>query len=161
MRLWDYVEGRCLKTYQGHKNTRYSLSGGFGTYSAGTKAFVASGSEDGGVVIWDVTSKEVLQRLEGGGGGGEGVVLGVDAIDGKEGGGGRLVSGGVDGVVRVWVAGAVREDAEGEGEGEGATERERDRGNRVVNGTAGGNGGEGRVNWGGEAEIKMEDVMEE
>jgi hypothetical protein len=25
------------------------------------EAFVASGSEDGGIVIWDVTSKNVLQ----------------------------------------------------------------------------------------------------
>lgn len=102
LRLWDYVEGRCLKTYQGHRNERYSLSGGFGVYGGGREAFVVSGSEDGGIVCWDVKSKEVLQRLEGGGRlGHEGVVLGVDAMTRGD-GTGMLVSCGIDGTVRVW-----------------------------------------------------------
>jgi COMPASS component SWD3 len=72
MRLWNYIEGKgkCVKTYQGHTNKNYSLSGAFGTYGAETPgrdqyAFIASGSEDGSIVIWDVSSKNVLQRLEG------------------------------------------------------------------------------------------------
>ncbi len=92
VRLWNYVEGRCVKTYQGHRNQTYSIGGAFGVYE--DEAFVASGSEDGGIVIWDVTSKNVLQRLEGH----EGVVLGVDTHP-KE---GLLVSGGFDRTVRVW-----------------------------------------------------------
>ncbi|KAI9872438.1 MAG: WD domain protein [Pleopsidium flavum] len=92
VRLWNYVEGRCVKTYQGHKNQQYSIGGAFGV--CGDEAFVASGSEDGGIVIWDVTDKSVLQRLEGH----EGVVLGVDTHPKED----LLVSGGIDRTVRVW-----------------------------------------------------------
>ncbi|GAB7323040.1 hypothetical protein MBLNU13_g05559t1 [Cladosporium sp. NU13] len=83
LRLWNYVEGRCVKTYQGHKNEKYSIGVCFGTYSAAEArgeeqqkqwALAACGSEDGSTVLWDVNSKEVLQRLQGH----EGVVLGVD-----------------------------------------------------------------------------------
>ena len=52
-----------------------------------------SGSEDGGIWLWDVTSKNVLQRIEAAH---EGVVLDVDAREGL------LVSCGLDGCVRVW-----------------------------------------------------------
>ncbi|OAL44971.1 WD40 repeat-like protein [Pyrenochaeta sp. DS3sAY3a] len=86
IRLWNYIDGKgkCVKTYQGHANERFSLSGAFGTYltvpppsSAHHKsssaaapahveyAFIASGSEDGSIVLWDVSSKNVLQRLDG------------------------------------------------------------------------------------------------
>lgn len=92
VRLWNYVEGRCLKTYQGHKNERYSIGGAFGVY--GDDAFVVSGSEDASMVIWDVTSKHVLQRLEGH----SGVVLGVDTHPSES----SIVSGGLDRTVRVW-----------------------------------------------------------
>ncbi|KAI9701833.1 MAG: WD domain protein [Candelina mexicana] len=92
VRLWNYVEGRCLKTYQGHKNERYSIGGAFGVH--GDDAFVVSGSEDASMVIWDVTSKHVLQRLEGH----DGVVLGVDTHPSEN----SLVSGGLDRTVRVW-----------------------------------------------------------
>lgn len=88
LRLWNYVEGRCVKTYQGHKNEKFSIGVCFGTYSVSASAreeleeeerqkqwaFAACGSEDGSTVLWDVNSKEVLQRLQGH----EGVVLGVD-----------------------------------------------------------------------------------
>ncbi|KAI9720632.1 MAG: hypothetical protein M1812_002812 [Candelaria pacifica] len=100
VRLWNYVEGRCLKTYQAHKNERYSIGGAFGVH--GDEAFVVSGSEDAGMVIWDVTSKHVLQRLEGH----EGVVLGVDTHPSES----SLVSGGLDRTVRVWRNQEVSED---------------------------------------------------
>lgn len=88
LRLWNYVEGRCVKTYQGHKNEKFSIGVCFGTYSATVDetisddsheeqklwALAACGSEDGTTVLWDVNSKEILQRLRGH----EGVVLGVD-----------------------------------------------------------------------------------
>lgn len=93
IRLWNYVEGRCVKTYQGHSNEKFSLSGAFGTYADGQKSFTVSGSEEGEVVWWDVQSKEVLQRD----GAHDGVVLGVDTqLDGG------LVSCGVDRTVRIW-----------------------------------------------------------
>jgi COMPASS component SWD3 len=81
-----------LKTYQGHKNERYSIGGAFGVY--GEDAFVVSGSEDASLVIWDVTSKHILQRLEGH----EGVVLGVDTHPSES----SIVSGGLDNTVRMW-----------------------------------------------------------
>lgn len=52
-----------------------------------------SGSEDGGIWVWDVSSKQVLQRIEVAH---EGCVLCVDAR------GELLVSCGLDGCVRVW-----------------------------------------------------------
>lgn len=100
IRLWDYIEGkgRCVKTYQGHQNKEYSLSGAFGTY--GTEppyeyAFVASGSEDGEIVLWDVSTKNVLQRLQGGH---TDTVLSVDTHPTEK----LIVSGGLDKTVRVW-----------------------------------------------------------
>lgn len=103
VRLWDYVEGRCMKTYQGHTNGRYSLGGAFGVYGDDIeKALVISGSEDGGIIVWDVVSKAVLQKIEGAH---DGVVLGVDTARGW------IVSGGLDQVVKVWEREAI--EAEG------------------------------------------------
>jgi COMPASS component SWD3 len=60
----------------------------------GGKAMVASGSEDGAIVLWDVNSKAVLQRLEGH----EGPVMGVD-VDAS---GTKIVSCGMDKTIRLW-----------------------------------------------------------
>lgn len=105
VRLWNYHEGQCVKTYQGHANSQYSLGGVVGSYSYEIAredrrlgAFVASGSEDGDIVAWDVTSKEVLWR----GKGHRDVVLGVDFGRTKE-GKGLLVSGGRDRDLRIWL----------------------------------------------------------
>ncbi|KAI9888598.1 MAG: WD domain protein [Vezdaea aestivalis] len=92
VRLWNYVEGRCVKTYQGHRNKRFSLGGAVGRYEGG--GFVASGSEDGKVVVWDVKSKAVLQELEGH----ADVVLGVDVHPTKR----IMVSCGLDKTIRIW-----------------------------------------------------------
>jgi COMPASS component SWD3 len=112
VRLWDFVGGRCVKTYQGHVNKEFSLGGAVGTYypvavyeergRQGQAAFVASGSEDGNIVIWDVTTKETLWRGEGAH---RDVVLSVDhctphAVEGAR---GLLVSVGKDRDVRIWV----------------------------------------------------------
>lgn len=96
VRLWNYVEGRCVKTYQGHVNKKYSLGGAFGVYGMPEQAFAVSGSEDGAILVWDVVSKEVLQRLEGH----EDIVLGVDTLIGQ----GKMVSCGLDRTIRVWEA---------------------------------------------------------
>lgn len=98
IRLWRYTEGRCVKTYQGHTNEQYSLSGCIGEYMNGQEAFVVSGSEEGDVVAWDVSTKEILWR------GKEHTqpVLAVDfhrQINGQ----GLLVSGGLDRDLRVWI----------------------------------------------------------
>ena len=96
VRLWDYVAGEVRKTYQGHRNERFGLSGCIGV--AGGEAFLVSGSEDGEVVAWDVVSKEVLWR----GKGHRKVVLGVDVWklpDGRN----LLASGGMDKDIRLWI----------------------------------------------------------
>ena len=104
VRLWDYVEGRCVKTYQGHGNAKYSLGGGFGVYGdEEEKAFVVSGSEEGALFVWDVVSKEILQRIDGVH---EGVVLGVDTAKGW------MVSGGLDKLVQVWERDEVDEEVD-------------------------------------------------
>lgn len=87
IRLWDFVHTPCTvkKTYQGHTNTNFSIGACFGVLRSMHKlivsdenadfqeeqweesdsvAFVASASEDGDIVMWDVKSKEILQRVE-------------------------------------------------------------------------------------------------
>ena len=98
IRLWRYTEGRCVKTYQGHTNEQYSLSGCVGEYMNGQEAFVVSGSEEGDVIVWDVSTKEVLWRDSEH----SQPVLGVDFCrmpDER----GLLVSGGLDRDIQVWV----------------------------------------------------------
>ena len=62
---------------------------------SGSEAFIASGSENGEILFWDVKSKELVQRVDGH----EGVVIWVDTCPGQS---GTLVSGGLDGTVRIW-----------------------------------------------------------
>lgn len=114
VRLWNYVEGRVVKTYQGHENREYSINATFGTYGvlddhvdspmerdedddderSRVWAFAACGSEDGTVVLWDVSSKEILQTF----GNHDGVVLGVDVNSRDQ----SIVTCGVDRTIRVW-----------------------------------------------------------
>ena len=94
IRLWDYVSGSCKKTYQGHINKKFSIGGAFGI--DGTEGFLVSGSEDGDLVFWDVETKEVVQKEKGH----HGCVLWVDTAPGPN---GNIVSGGMDGTVRIWV----------------------------------------------------------
>ncbi len=76
IRLWDYVSGTVKKTYQGHKNSAFSVGGSFGSIAIEEEAhhdrddtrragpaFIASASEDGDIVLWDVTSKQIVQRI--------------------------------------------------------------------------------------------------
>ncbi|RDW78038.1 WD40 repeat-like protein [Coleophoma crateriformis] len=93
IRLWDYVSGTCKKTYQGHTNLKYSLGGTFVT--GATSAYIASGSEDGDIFFWDAKTKEVVQRVSGH----DGVVFWVDSCPMT----GLVVSGGMDGTVRIWI----------------------------------------------------------
>ena len=125
IRLWDYVQGVCVKTFQGHVNRSYSLGGTMGSYMEDRESFVVSGSEDGDLVAWDVSSKEILWRGEGHGK----VVLGVDFYRRAEDGRGMLVSGGLDREVRVWIE--CDDDADAE---EGGIPNELVNGHHVLNG---------------------------
>lgn len=107
IRLWRYLgDAACVKTYQGHVNSRYSLAGVIGEYTATdphtgldrTDAFVASGSEDGDLLVWDVNTKDILWR----GVGHSDVVLAVDFMRARD-GRGLLASVGKGRELRVWV----------------------------------------------------------
>lgn len=77
LRLWDYVKGSVKKTYQGHKNKGFSIGGCFGSLTDAddgyeveedeekirSRPFIASASEDGDIVLWDVVKKEIIQRI--------------------------------------------------------------------------------------------------
>ena len=93
LRLWNYVEGRCVKTYQGHKNEKYSIAACFGVRPGSSRVFVACGDEEGKVVLWDVSTKEILQVLQGH----DGPVLGVDVSPSGD----AMATCGLDGTVRL------------------------------------------------------------
>jgi COMPASS component SWD3 len=67
---------------------------------SGTEAFIVAGSENGELLFWDVTSKEILQRVDGH----DGVVSWVDTAPGPT---GMIVSGGADGKVSIWVDSSI------------------------------------------------------
>ncbi|KAG6032468.1 hypothetical protein E4U19_007455 [Claviceps sp. Clav32 group G5] len=91
IRLWDYVAGTVKKTYQGHRNEKYAIGGCFGVLHG--EPFVASASEDGDIVLWDVRNKEVLQRVQTGH---QGVCFWVD-VNGE-----TMASAGQDHCVRLY-----------------------------------------------------------
>ncbi|KAK4078534.1 uncharacterized protein Triagg1_2865 [Trichoderma aggressivum f. europaeum] len=90
IRLWDYISGSVKKTYQGHCNQSFAIGGCFGVLDG--EAFIASASEDGDVILWDVKNKELLQRVHGH----EGVCFWVD-VHGE-----TMATAGQDGSVRVY-----------------------------------------------------------
>lgn len=97
VRLWDYVAGSVKKTYQGHRNEGFAVGGCFGKRprrggGGGEDAFIASASEDGAIVLWDVKSREVVQVVKAH----EGVCFWVDVA------GGLMVSCGEDRVVKIY-----------------------------------------------------------
>lgn len=108
IRLWDYVSGSVKKTYQGHTNKGFSIGGCFGVLSdaddgietedasedgARSQPFITSASEDGDIVMWDVKSKQIVQRIKAAH---QGVCFWVDVH------GATMVSSGQDGLVKVF-----------------------------------------------------------
>ncbi|KID90234.1 will die slowly [Metarhizium guizhouense ARSEF 977] len=91
IRLWDYVAGTVKKTYQGHRNEKFAIGGCFGVLDG--EPFIASASEDGDVILWNVKNKEILQRISTGH---KGVCFWVD-VNGE-----ILASAGQDHTIRVY-----------------------------------------------------------
>lgn len=132
------------KTYQGHVNKNYSIGGCFGTLRSMRKVvvtdenddefaeeqweesdsvtFVTSASEDGDIVLWDVTTKDILQRIEG-------VHRGVCFWADVHGETGTLVSCGQDGRIVVFRhkdPAADKDGADGQANGHARDEQEGD-----------------------------------
>ena len=68
-------------------------------------AFVACGDEEGRTVIWDVSSKEVMQVLPSH----QGAVLGVDVSPSSD----AMVTSGLDGTIKVWRRGRAKQNKGG------------------------------------------------
>lgn len=91
-RVWK-DDGRAGQSLLGHVNKKFWVSGAL---AEGAKSIVLCGSEDGRIIGWDLDGCNVVVDQECG----SGVVLSVDCL--KVDSGFLVLSGGVDGWVRVW-----------------------------------------------------------
>ena len=62
VRLWNGVTCRCVNSFRGKPNVQFCCTSVFVIRDGNT--FIASGGEDGCVYIWDLSTKEVVVKLE-------------------------------------------------------------------------------------------------
>ena len=91
IRLMDRGDGKCLRTFTGHKNGEFRLRSCLGLRDA----VVVSGSEDGEIWAWDVLSGDVVAKVKAH----SGKAVSAVAWNGIKKAWG---SAGVDGTVCVW-----------------------------------------------------------
>lgn len=102
VKIWDSCNGRMKVVCKGHRRGIWSVC------FSRKERVVASASADGSVGIWNVETGKCVRRLQGDGSG---------CVRAAFVGGGRVVGGGMDGVLRVWDA----KSGEGGGVGVGGT----------------------------------------
>ncbi|KAM1091492.1 hypothetical protein ACFX13_019267 [Malus domestica] len=61
-KFWNFSTGKCLKTYTGHKSSRFCISSSFSVTSG---IYIVSGSEDNYLYLWELQSRKIVQKLEG------------------------------------------------------------------------------------------------
>ncbi|KAI8039927.1 hypothetical protein M5D96_007352 [Drosophila gunungcola] len=59
LRLWNYEKPKCLRVFRGHVNESYCLTANF-SISAGI--WIVSGSEDDSLCIWDLQTRQLVQK---------------------------------------------------------------------------------------------------
>ncbi|CDR40596.1 CYFA0S05e02256g1_1 [Cyberlindnera fabianii] len=62
IRLWDYMNNKVVKTFQGALLEKFSCSSRFVT--ATDEPMIASGSESGSIVFWSLQTKKVTSMIE-------------------------------------------------------------------------------------------------
>lgn len=90
MRLFDRNTGELLNEYKGHLNRQYKVQSRF-TYS---DEKVVSGSEDGGIFVWDLVESEKMEVFKS-------HIMTSCCVDchPKE---NTLISGSIDGTIILW-----------------------------------------------------------
>jgi len=93
LRLWCLKTHTLVRTFFGSFHNEYVISSTFGGISGD---FIASGSEDETIVIWNRKSEKPIHRISG-------HVGSVNAVSWNPVYHGMLASGGDDGTVRIWL----------------------------------------------------------